>query len=211
MIKDIYLYTKQFLLEFQETGTIFPSSQFAAKVLTNPLRDGGSSRKILEVGPATGCITVRILQDMLDGDELTICEINPHFMKALKKKLAENAYFIKHQARIKFFEGPIQDLPEVDIFDVIVCAIPFLNFDLSTVEEIFLKLQKMSHSKTVMTYFEYIGLRSLGMVMSSPERKKRLHALDEFFSKMYRKHQVQREPVWMNFLPIYIYTLRLAG
>ena len=210
MFKDALLYLKEFCIQFKETGSIFPSSKFAAKVLTDPIRNSVGTRRILEVGPGAGCVTVKILQDMLDTDTLCICEINPRFMKALKKKIHNDPNFIRHKSRISFFEGPVQKLPEPATFDMIVCALPFTNFDLKTVQEIFAKFKRISTSETLMTYYEYIGLRSIGMVVSDKDNKERLEQVEGFFESMYKKNPPKKERVWLNVTPSNIYTLRVA-
>ena len=96
-------------------------------------------------------------------------------------------------------------------FDVIVCALPFLNFDRATVEEIFAKLKAVSHSGTVMTYYEYIGLKQLGKVVSSPDRKKRILDVENFFDVTFGKRNEQRRRVWLNILPISVYTIRISA
>lgn len=210
MIKDHVVYFTEFLKEFQNTGTCFPSSKFAARALTNPLRATRAPQRILELGPGTGVVTVKILEDMIPGDRLTICEINPRFMQQLKKNLETNPDFQCHKNNISFFEGPAQEIPEDGCYDLIVCALPFLNFDLATVEEIFSKLERISTSHTKMTYYEYIGLRSIGKVIAPEERKENLRKLDKFFAGIYKRHNMQRERVWLNLLPINIYTLHLS-
>jgi phospholipid N-methyltransferase len=211
MIKDHVVYFMEFLKEFQNTGTCFPSSKWAARALTNPLRKSRAPQRILELGPGTGVVTVRILEDMIPGDRLTICEINPRFMQALRENLKNNPDFILHQNNISFFEGPAQEIPEDGHYDTIVCALPFLNFDLPTVVEIFSKLERISTNQTKMTYYEYIGLRSLGKALAPAERKRRLKELDVFFAGMYKRHNMRRERVWLNLLPINIYTLHLEN
>ncbi len=211
MLKDHVVYVKEFLKEFQTTGTCFPSSKWAAQSLTCPLRGPRAPQRILELGPGTGVVTVRILQDMIPGDRLTICEINPRFMQALKENLKKNPDFQRHAKNVTFFEGPAQEIPEDGSYETIVCALPFLNFDLDTVQAIFNKLARISTNTTKMTYYEYIGLRSLGKVVAASDRKKRLRQLDVFFDAVYKRHHMQRERVWLNFLPINIYTLHLEN
>jgi phospholipid N-methyltransferase len=211
MIKDNVVFLREFLKEFQTTGTMFPSSPWAAKALTNPLRGKQRPQRIVELGPGTGPVTVKILSDMRDGDTLTLCEINPRFMAVLKENLKDNPDYTRHRERITFFQGPVQDLPETVQYDVIVCAIPFLNLDLSVVKDIFAKLERISTKDAVMTYYEYIGLRTIGKVVAAPERKRRLKELDGFFKSMQSEKQVERERVWLNLLPINIYTLEIQG
>jgi phospholipid N-methyltransferase len=211
MLKNNFVFLKESIKEFELTGTVCPTSKWAADALTNPLHGPRGPKRILEIGPGTGSVTVKILADMIPGDTLMICEINPRFMEALKNNLRDNPDFIRNRSAISFFEGPVQDLPESSRYDVIVCALPFLNFDLETVQEIFGKLKRLSDGATVMTYYQYIGLRSLSLAMASPRNKQRMRELDSFFKGIYRNHLTDRRRVWLNILPINIYTLDLAA
>ena len=204
-------FLRESVTEFHHTGAIFPTSKWAARAMTHPLRHElqGHGRKILELGPGTGSVTVKILADMQDGDELTICEINPRFMDALKKTLRSNPDFIRHKQHVRFFVCAAQDLPEDRKYDVVVCALPFLNFDITTVRQIFTKLQHLSTDKTLMTNFEYLGLRRLGQIVSPKRRRLRIYRIDRFFEKACTD-VVGTEKVWLNVLPINIYTRRFA-
>jgi phospholipid N-methyltransferase len=208
-VKEIMAFLKEGITNFHDTGTFCATSKWAAKALTNPLREIRSPQNILELGSGTGSVTIKILQDMIPGDKLTICEINPRFMGFLKKRLAANEDFIKHKQNITFFEGPVQELPEKVKFDVIVCALPFLNFDVETVQEIFSKLHCLSNDDTVMTYYQYIGLRKINKIVSPPERKKRILEISRYFDNKHLKDAIAHERVWLNILPIHIYTLKL--
>ncbi len=79
------------------------------------------------------------------------------------------------------------------------------------VEEIFNKLTRLSTPNAVMTYYQYIGLRSIGKTIGSKEEKQRMHELDSFFDHSSVKHRAHRKRVWFNMLPINVYTLRLAA
>ena len=208
---DFLIYLKEFFREFESTGTICSSSPWAASVLSAPAREYKAPRRILEVGPGSGVVTKFLLRNMQDEDELTICEINPRFMDALKKKLESNEYYQKHKDRVSFFLGPIQDLDTDKPYDAIVCAVPFLNFSLDVVEEIFAKLFSLSHKNTVMTYFEYIGLRQVGMLLSPPKRRSRLKSIHSYFDKLFSSHRHSRKKVWLNILPINVYRLELGS
>ena len=82
MIKENLVFLREFLLEFKTTGACFPTSRWAAQALIAPLReDNRPPKNILELGPGTGSVTMPMLREMRDGDSLTICEINPRFMK----------------------------------------------------------------------------------------------------------------------------------
>jgi phospholipid N-methyltransferase len=212
MIKDNFVFLKEFIVEFQTTGSCFPTSKKAASELTVPLRGRRTPKRILELGPGTGSVTFPIIESMIPGDTLSICEINPRFMRELKTKLEKNATYQKFKSQINFYECPIQEFPESDQkFDVIVCSLPFLNFDRPMVEDIFAKLTRLSTQNAVMTYYQYIGLRSIGKNFGSKEVKQRMCELDSFFDSTSEKHQSKRKRVWLNMLPINVYTLQLAA
>lgn len=211
MIKENIVFLKEFIAEFQNTGACLPTSRWAAEALISPITAKRLPQRILEVGPGTGSVTIEILPKMMDGDELTICEINPRFMEILKKRLSKNPYYIRHRERIRFYQCPMQELPEDVTYDIIVSAMPFLNFSLSMVQEMFDKFKKLSSEKTVMTYYEYIGLRSIGKSVGPKIQKRRFKELDRFFRHVYEEHEMRRKRVWLNVLPINIYTIRLAA
>jgi phosphatidylethanolamine/phosphatidyl-N-methylethanolamine N-methyltransferase len=207
MIKENLVFLKETINHFQHTGAVCSTSKWAAKAMTNPMRKSRKPARILELGPGTGSVTVKILEEMIEGDELVICEINPNFMSALKERLSDNPHFQKHKSRIQFFQCPAQDLPAGTPYDFIVCSLPFLNFDKKTVTEIFAKLKEVSHRDSLMTYYQYIGLRQLSKIVAAPDRKKRMNDLDSFFDQISEQNIKRRQRVWLNLLPINIYTL----
>lgn len=210
MIRDNFVFIQEFLREFQATGTIWPTSKWAAKTLITPLlqRASRTPLKVLELGPGTGSVTTHILKHLRTDDQMTVCEINPRFMKVLQENLRDNEDFQLHKERVSFYECPVQELPENEKYDVIVCAIPFLNLDLATVEEIFTKLRRISRPDTIMTFYEYIGLRSLSMVVSPPKRRDRIKQIDGFFERVFQHHLARRYKVYLNLLPINVYMLK---
>lgn len=193
---------------FHHTGSLFPTSRWAASAMTHPIKRaafGSRPLKVLELGPGTGSVTVQILKEMGPHDELTICEISDSFMNTLKKSLQTNEDFRSHQSRISFFNGPAQDLISDKPYDVIICALPFLNFDLETNESIFKKLISLSHSETIMTFYQYIGLKKLGKIL--PKRRIRIEKLEPLFDEIEKKN-IKDIKVWRNFTPIKIYTIK---
>lgn len=209
MLKDNALFVQEFFRTFHSTGSLCPTTRWAAKAMVAPLaeRPQGVPSKILELGPGTGSVTKYILRQMGFGDSLATCEINERFMEALKDNLEEDPYYDTHRARVSFHCCPMQQLPENQKFDLIVCAIPFLNFELPLVKELFAKIAALSHEKTVMTYYEYIGLRNMGKQFSLNTRRKRMRELDDFIKQVQDSHLNLKNKVWLNVLPIKVYTL----
>lgn len=211
MLKENLIFFREFVSNFQSTGSAFPTTRWAAEALTTPLRGRIKPLSILEAGPGSGSVTVKILKDMLPGDTLMLCEINPRLMKSLKGRLATNKDFLRHKRNVLFYEGPVQELSEERRYDVIVCAIPFLNLPVELVAEIFAKFKKLSSDECVMTYYEYMGLRHASMIMSPPERRSRMRKLDSYIRDVWRNQLVDTRRVWLNMLPIHVRTLRLSA
>ncbi len=210
MLKDNLAFIREAFAQFEHTGALFPTSKWAARELTRPLRFRSKPMKILELGPGSGSITVRILEEMVDGDELLICEINPRLMRVLKTRLRKLAEYRKREAQIRFFCGPAQELPEDRKFDLVVCAIPFLNFELKTVKEIFGKIELLTHRDSTLTYYEHIGIRPISLICSPPKRRNRMKELNMFFKTYSKFHAIRRRPVWLNVFPISVYQVSMA-
>lgn len=212
MLKENLVFLREFLLEFKTTGACFPTSRWAAQALINPLRapDRGP-KNILELGPGTGSVTIPLIRELRPGDHLTVCEINPRFMKSLKETLEETEEYRRARHQVTFFLGAAQDLPTDRVFDIIVCALPFVNFDLGTVQSIFSKLREISSPSTLMTYYEYIGVRKFNETVGASDRKERIAEVHDYLKNSGYISYLKHERVWLNLLPINIYTVRPAA
>lgn len=212
MIRDKLLILQECIRNFQTTGEVFPTSRWAAQALIRPLSiKNRQPLRVIEVGCGTGPVSLPLLAKLQDKDELWFCEINPKLMSFLRKKLKSNEHYRKHQSRVHFFEGPVQELPECGKFDVIVCAIPFANLDIDTVKSIFDKFRQISHGDTVMTYYEYMGMKRLARLMLSDANKIRVSKLEQFFKTMHERSKIGTDKVWLNILPINIHTVKTAA
>jgi phospholipid N-methyltransferase len=212
MIKENLVFLREFLLEFKTTGACFPTSKWAANALITPLREPNRKpKRILELGPGTGSVTIPLINEMRAGDLLTICEINPRFMKALKETLEREEAFRAKRNQIEFFEGAAQNIPLGAPYDVIVCALPFLNFDLETVQQIFARLRLVSTPDTLMTYYEYIGARKFNQTLGAQSRKDRITQVNGFLRESGAVCNIDCTKVWLNLFPINIYTVKPAA
>ena len=212
MLKENLVFLREFLLEFKTTGACFPTSRWAAQALITPLQTPNRGPKnILELGPGTGSVTLPLLNELQPGDHLTICEINPRFMKSLKDTLEQDEDYRRVRDQVSFFLGAAQDLPTDRAYDIIVCALPFVNFDLGTVQAIFGKLREISSQDTLMTYYEYIGVRKFNETVGAPERRDRIAQVHEYLKDSGYISYLRRERVWLNLFPINIYTVRPAA
>ena len=210
MMKEHLVMLRGAFTHFHETGCLWGSSQRAASVLTSPMVKDRGPMNILEVGAGTGAVTVSIIERMKEGDSLTICELNKEFMVTLKKRLEKMEKYHAFRDQVEFYDGPIQDFDSDAKFDFIVCALPFLNFDPATIRQIFDKFSKLSTNATLMTYFEYLGIRPISKVFSPESRKERIREIETFFRESGPK-RISTETCWLNILPMNVYTLEMAA
>ena len=204
------VFAREFFREFETTGTPFQTSHRAAFALTEPLRERSRPLEILELGAGLGAVTKQILKDMKPQDRLTVCEINPRLLAVLRLELAGRSDFIRNSGRIRFMDCAAQHLPEDRKYDLVVCALPFLNFDLDTIRSIFSKLTSLSRPDTIMTSYEYIGFRSLNKIVSRVTGLGSIHEVDDFLSEIFKTGQGQTKDVWKHLLPIHIHRVTLG-
>lgn len=211
MIQNHQVFFKEALSQITEVGSIFPSSKWAARSLTYPLRKPRGTKNILEVGAGTGPVTIQILKDMIPGDKLIICECNSRFIKILKARLEKLPEYQLHKNNIQFFDGFVQDLNEESSIDIIVCALPFSNFTPELCKEIFLKFKSLGKKETVITYFEYIALKRIGKMVLSENEKARISSVEDFFESILKTHKYFEERVWLNVSPIRVFRVLLGN
>ena len=132
-------------------------------------------------------------------------------MKVLKETLEKEEAYRSKRSQVEFFLGAAQDIPVSEPYDMIVCALPFLNFDLPTVQEIFAKLRQISTPDTLMTYYEYIGARQFNQALAASRHKERISLVNGFLRKSGKVQNLDCRKVWLNLLPISIYTVKPAA
>jgi len=210
MLKDHLLFFEGFLKNFESVGSFCSTTRWAARELCAPLLNPSrAAANILEVGAGTGSVTLPIIRSLRAGDSLTICELEPTFMTALKQKIASADQVIPPGIEISYFEGPIQELPEVTRYNYIICSLPFLNFPPDLTAQIFEKFKRIAAPDANLTYYEYFGLRAIGKHFPIKDRQKRFSEIDIFFQNLHHTSLKTRTNVWRNILPIHVYSLDL--
>ena len=183
---DYLTFMKEARKSFNEIGAMVPSSPALARDMVRPIEAYSRPLNILEVGPGTGPFTKRILRLMGPKDRLTICEINPKFLQALRENLERKKYFRRQADRVKFVCGPVQELlhdESTEKFDVIVSSLPFTNFDPSVVDEVLSLFEELLAPDGSITFCEYIGVRRLRSVFSKAREKVRLRGVNRVIQK----------------------------
>lgn len=183
MISDNFIFVRELPKSFSQIGAMLPSSPSLARHMVRSIKENTGPRKILEVGPGTGPFTRQILKLMGPDDSFVICEINPRFIERLQKTLAFNPDYLLNRERVRFFEGPVQQLPETagypDKYDVIVSSLPFINFAPDTVDEILQLFKTMVSDGGSLTFCQYVGICKLREYFSKPSTRNRVRGVDE--------------------------------
>lgn len=202
MISDYLAFFSELPSSFKEIGSVIPSSPFLVKKLLTALPPTGQGRRILEVGPGTGALTKKILENLIPADEFVLYEKNEVFAQYLQTMLAEKNGSARN---VSLLNADILDLgqnPEEKRFDVIFCGLPFTNFEPDLVDEIANLLKDNLKKGGTLAFFGYLVLPQLRQIYSSPKERERLKGvvsiLDKLCSQAVNK---RRERVFLNIPP----------
>jgi phosphatidylethanolamine/phosphatidyl-N-methylethanolamine N-methyltransferase len=122
----MYLFFKQALLNFKQTGALCTSSRFLSKKMTLPLLLIERKKKIIELGPGNGFITKKILNSVGENCELIVFELNTVFCDELKKINDKRLTVINDNATniLKYINS--------GSVDFIISSLPLAQIDLDT-------------------------------------------------------------------------------
>jgi phospholipid N-methyltransferase len=88
---DALLFIRNFFRHPRMLGSIIPSSRFLIKQLLQPV-DWDKAKVIVEYGPGVGGITAEILRRMRPDARLIAIEMNPEFVRFLRKTLVDERF-----------------------------------------------------------------------------------------------------------------------
>jgi phosphatidylethanolamine/phosphatidyl-N-methylethanolamine N-methyltransferase len=174
------------------------------------VRDGGphSNRRILEVGPGTGAVTVQIIDDMRPQDRLVLVERNEQFVAHLRERLSEIHGAQSARDRISLVHAPIEDLPDDEPFDVIVSGLPLNNFAVHSVQQILSKLSRLLAPGGTLSFFEYVAVRRAKSLVCSTADRERLRGIARVLKEFLRA-EVKRDLVLANVPPAWVHHVRV--
>jgi len=205
----MFTFIRETILNYRHTGAITPSSDFLARALTDYLVERPTGpMHILEVGPGTGAVTDSILRRLRPVDTLTLCEINPTFVRILEKKFATNPRWKPYKASVQIICCPVEDLSVERQFHHGVCGLPFNNFSPTLVDAIFKKLVSLISPNGTLSFFEYVFIRELKLPFASAKERERLRAVAETLGQYIQNHQIRQKLVLLNLPPAWARSLR---
>ncbi|MGQ0633543.1 MAG: class I SAM-dependent methyltransferase [Planctomycetaceae bacterium] len=201
---------RQYRCRFETTGAVAPSSRFLARALTGPLAHRQGPTRVLEVGPGTGAVTQRIVRLLKPGDQFDLVELNEAFAGLLERRFAVEPEFQRVADRARVHVRPIQTFQAEEPYDIIISGLPLNNFPAELVQDIFAVLLELLAPDGVLSYFEYMYMRSLRRLVSTSEGRRRLASLDGVLRERLARHRFRRDWVFINVPPAWVQHLRHA-
>lgn len=121
----IHSSSNDFLVSFSVSGIVF-NKDFGQHILKNPLIITSMIEKsairptdvVLEIGPGTGNMTVKILEK---AKKVIACEIDPRMVAELQKRVQGTPM----QSKLQILIGDILKNPELPFFDLCIANVPY--------------------------------------------------------------------------------------
>jgi phospholipid N-methyltransferase len=219
---DYRVFWRQFRETYHSTGAVMPSGRALSSALSHFVRNGAGEaasaagqtpppRRILEVGPGTGAVTARIIQDMRPNDQLVMVERNEQFVEWLRRRLADSREFQRSSERISLMHAAVEELPEDEPFDLIISGLPLNNFAVDSVEQIFAKLRRLLASGGTLSFFEYVAVRRAKSLVSRAADRTRLRGISKAFRDVLNGNEVRRDLVLTNVPPAWVHHVRFTA
>jgi phosphatidylethanolamine/phosphatidyl-N-methylethanolamine N-methyltransferase len=216
-LADYRVFWRQFRQAYNSTGAVLPSGRGLAAALSRFVRDGNAvaagnnnatkARHILEVGPGTGAVTLQIIHDLGPDDRLVLVERNEQFVSHLKQRLAEMPIAQSVRDRISLIHAAVEDLPDNELFDLIVSGLPLNNFAVDIVQQILSKLSRLLAPGGTLSFFEYVAVRRAKSLVCSPADRERLQGIARVLGG-FLKAEVRRDLVLANVPPAWVHHVR---
>ena len=146
---------------------------------------------------------------MRDEDRLCLIEINQTFVTHLKTAFKERAPLRAKAHCVDVIHGRLEDLKDDGGYDLIVSGLPLNNFSVAAVEQILEGFGRLLKPGGVLSFFEYIAMRSMKSWVSSKGERERLRAIGGLLHRTLDGREIQRDWVWPNVPPAWVHHVRL--
>jgi len=205
------LFARTFLKAPTCVGAILPSSRALAYTLMAPFRSRTKPAKVLEVGAGTGAVTRLFGSELRDGDELTICEMQPAFADYLRREVLAQPEFAPalRDGRVRLEVCRLEELETTERFDYVISGVPFTVLPREQVQAIVDAVRGLSRPGSVFSYFEYAVLRKLQAVTSVGPGRRRVRDVSALLDEYIRTYQFDRSVVLANMPPALVRHLKL--
>jgi phospholipid N-methyltransferase len=207
-VSEYITFFREFRQSFHTTGALMPSSRFLARALARAIAVRSRAMRILEAGPGTGAVTQEIIRHVGPGDVLHVVEPNGRFVESLRKRFVTDPHFRPVASQTRIIHAAVQDLSPDEPYDSIVCGIPFNNLSPATVRTIFSHMLGMLRPGGAITFFEYLWIRPLKILVSSSSERHRVAEVGYVLRDFIDRYECRRERVLMNVFPAMVHCLQ---
>ena len=209
VFSEYRLFLQEFWRNYHTTGAILPSGRFLASALARYVRQPTETpRRILEVGPGTGCVTRRIITALDGDDRLDLVELNDRFVEGLRRRFEVDPVFRPVAPRARVLHCPVEELAQDGTYDLIISGLPLNNFTVDQVERILAALTGLLSPGGTLSFFEYIAIRQVKRLISGREERQRLRGIGRVMGAMLDAHEIRRDWVWLNVPPAWVHHVR---
>ena len=200
---------RQFRQRYETTGAIAPSSRGLARAMSRPLCESEHRpARVLEIGPGTGAVTGHIIQALGPEDTFDLVELNESFAGLLRKRFDTDPQWQNVSDRSELHVCPIQEFQSEAPYDYIVSGLPLNNFPADLVEEIFRVYFRLLAPAGVLSYFEYMYVRTIRKRIGKKQARERLTKIDETMGSYVHRHGFKCDSVLINLPPAWVQHLR---
>jgi phospholipid N-methyltransferase len=208
-LSELQTFFREFRRSFETTGAIAPSGRSLARSICLPISEHRHSARILEVGPGTGAVTQEIVRHVGPSDHFDLVELNESFVEALHYRFEHENSFRKVRDRTTILHKSVQEIPPEQLYDYIICGVPFNNFSTGLVREIMRHLTKLLKPGGTLSFFEYLWIRRIKVLLAARNERRRLTSVGRVLERYLDRYEFACQTVWVNFPPALAHHMQL--
>lgn len=180
---------EHFIKDLKNTGAVVPCSDVVGQTIIN-YANLKQCQTVVELGPGTGVITKKIIENISSDTLLLALELNAHFAEETKRKYPQAIVYHDSAENIKFY----LEKHGCDTCDCIISTLPWTLFGeenrIKILQAIVEALKPGGEFFTVS--YTFTGILPAGIHLRT--------LLRQHFSSVYRT-----KPIWKNFPPVHLF------
>lgn len=164
--------------------------------------------RVLEIGPGTGAVTGHIIQGLGPDDTFDLVELNETFADLLRKRFETDSTWKAIGSRANLHVCPIQEFKYSAPYDFIISGLPLNNFPAELVDDIFKVYFELLAPGGVLSYFEYMYVRTFRKQIGKKADRERISKIDATMGSYVDAHRFKRDSIPLNLPPAWVQHLR---
>lgn len=184
--QDSTLFFREWMVDPKRTGSVTPSSRHLSAAMAGWLPENPDSY-VLELGPGTGAVTHRLLENGLREDRLIVIEANPKLARVLRQRFSRAHIVCGDAWELDGILGAMS--PGVASVGAVISSLPLVSFSPEMAASLVRKIDACLEPSGYLVQFSY------------SIHRKRSRGSDGF-------HQHASRIVWRNFPPARVHVYR---